>query len=288
IGEGDSEILRDFLPAEVLDGAFDSIKSEVKWQTMQHRGGEVPRLVAVQGMVRDDGFVPIYRHPADTQPGLSPFSPTIARIKDEVEGKIGHEVNHVLIQLYRRGQDNISEHSDKTMDIARESKIVNVSLGAQRTMVLRTKKGTTDGQFRQTPPDQNPPSRKIQRVILPHNSMFVLGAMTNMRWLHGIRPDKRETFLKSDAEKAFGGERISLTFRKISTFTDTNLQVIWGQGARGKTKEEAEPVSVGGTTEAEEMIIAFGKENHQSEFDWDQNYGKGFNVLDVVDVSSIS
>jgi alkylated DNA repair dioxygenase AlkB len=42
----------------------------------------------------------------------------------------------VLIQLYRTGADYISEHSDKTIDVVRGSRIVNVSLGARRTMTL--------------------------------------------------------------------------------------------------------------------------------------------------------
>jgi alkylated DNA repair dioxygenase AlkB len=49
----------------------------------------------------------------------------------------------VLIQLYRTGADYISEHSDKTIDVVRGSFIVNLSLGARRTMTLRTKKDAT-------------------------------------------------------------------------------------------------------------------------------------------------
>jgi alkylated DNA repair dioxygenase AlkB len=52
----------------------------------------------------------------------------------------------VLIQPYRTGAvraDYISEHSDKTIDVVRVSRIVNLSLGARRTMMLRTKKDDT-------------------------------------------------------------------------------------------------------------------------------------------------
>lgn len=109
---------------------------------------------------------PVYRHPADNSPPLSPFSPTVALIRVAVEKALNHPVNHALIQLYRDGNDAISEHSDKTIDVVRGSKIVNVSLGAQRTMVLRTKKDAIPASDTGTPN-----SRPTIRVPLPHNSM---------------------------------------------------------------------------------------------------------------------
>jgi hypothetical protein len=80
-------------------------------------------------------------------------------------------VNHALIQYYRGGQDYISEHSDKTIDVVRSSSIVNVSLGAQRTMMLRTKKdslATPRGESDEVSVDGK---RAVQRILLPHNSM---------------------------------------------------------------------------------------------------------------------
>jgi hypothetical protein len=43
-------------------------------------------------------------------------------------------------QWHRTGTDYISEQSDKTIDVVHSSRIVNLSLGARRTMTLRTKK----------------------------------------------------------------------------------------------------------------------------------------------------
>ncbi|CRK16323.1 hypothetical protein BN1723_017462, partial [Verticillium longisporum] len=103
---------------------------------MSHQGGEVPRKVAVQGLVAEDGSMPVYRHPADESPPLFPFTKTVLEIKAVVEEKLGHPLNHVLIQFYRDGNDYISEHSDKTLDIVKGSYIVNVSLGAERTMIF--------------------------------------------------------------------------------------------------------------------------------------------------------
>ena len=71
LGAGDSYLVTDFLPEDLAKVAFENLNTEVKWQTMQHRGkqsfcqngmicnfrkgGEVPRLVAVQGEVQEDG-----------------------------------------------------------------------------------------------------------------------------------------------------------------------------------------------------------------------------------------
>jgi len=37
-GAGDSYIATDFLPRDLAKIAFENLKTEVKWQTMQHRG----------------------------------------------------------------------------------------------------------------------------------------------------------------------------------------------------------------------------------------------------------
>jgi nicotinamidase-related amidase/alkylated DNA repair dioxygenase AlkB len=273
IGEGDSRIVRD---VNLPDDSFERIKAEVDWQKMYHLSGQVPRLVAVQGQPRPDGAVPIYRHPADESPPFKPFTSAVDEVRVAVEQILGHPLNHVLIQLYRDGQDRISEHSDKTLDIVRGSFICNVSLGAERVMVLRTKTSASESA------EETGSSRTSQRVPLPHKSLFVLGPKTNMRWLHGIRADKRPETTKSPKEQAFGGQRISLTFRHIGTFIDPVTNTIWGQGAVSKTLDQARSVVHGDPDETERLIGAFGQENRAAEFDWDAVYGGGFDVVNFV------
>ena len=280
IGEGDSRIFYDIIPKATVDDMFRHVRDEVRWQKMYHRTGEVPRLVAVQGEVGSDGSVPTYRHPADESPSVQCFSPTVSRIRDVAAKILQQPLNHVLIQFYRDGQDNISEHSDKTLDIVRGSSIVNVSLGAQRVMTLRTKRPAREG------PPSKTSTRQTQRVPLPHNSMFVLGQKTNMRWLHGVRADKRPSIEKSPAELAFSGERISLTFRHIGTFLNQDTGRIWGQGACAKSKSSAGKITNGDPAAIQNMIRAFGEENQRSDFDWEAEYGNGFDVLNFVTGSS--
>lgn len=113
LGAGDSRIIHDILDSPLADEVFELLKEEVGWQNMYHRSGKVPRLVAVQGEILEDGSIPIYRHPADESPRLFSFSPTVQKIRREVERILKQPFNHALIQLYRDGTDNISEHSDK-------------------------------------------------------------------------------------------------------------------------------------------------------------------------------
>ncbi|KAH9013226.1 hypothetical protein EDB85DRAFT_1899850 [Lactarius pseudohatsudake] len=62
-------------------------------------------------------------------------------IRAHVERALRRPFNHVLVQLYRTGTDytGLSEHSDKTTDVVRGSHIMCLSLGAPRTMTLKTK-----------------------------------------------------------------------------------------------------------------------------------------------------
>ena len=311
VGEGDSRILYDFIsdfvPVTGAAEVFGCLRHEVKWQQMYHRSGEVPRLVAVQGEVGSDDSVPIYRHPADEPPPLLAFSPLVQLIREHVEREVQHPINHVLIQLYRGGEDNISEHSDKTLDIVRGSVVVNYSVGAMRTMTLRTKRparpsasspmqpaashpgcidqhACDDSKAQRMATAAEPEQRTSQRIPLPHNSLFILGQATNQKWLHAIRADKRREHEKLDEELAFNCERISLTFRHIGTFVDPATSTIWGQGAKCKDRNGAGIIPVGDEMEKEgEMLVrAFGQENQQSEFDWDEHYGGGFDVVSFV------
>ncbi|THG98826.1 hypothetical protein EW145_g7363 [Phellinidium pouzarii] len=125
-GEGDTYLILDVLPPELATGAFERLREEVEWNTMSHRGGEVPRLVAVEGEIASDGGFPVYRHPADATPPLSAFSTTVERIRAHVSRLLGQPLNHALVQFYRHGGDYISEHSDKTIDVVRGSSIVNL------------------------------------------------------------------------------------------------------------------------------------------------------------------
>nr|POE56358.1 dna oxidative demethylase alkbh2 [Quercus suber] len=294
-----SRILYNLMPDKDAETILDDLNNEIEWQTMYHQTGEVPRLICCQGTVESDDTVPIYRHPSDQSIAVQDWSPWVNEVRKVAEQAVGHDLNHVLIQLYRSGSDYISEHSDKTLDIAHGSNIVNVSFGAQRTMRMRTKRGAPSASSTRT---MTGSQRTTHRIPLPHNSMLTMSLATNAEFLHGINADKRPAAELSEEEKAYKGQRISLTFRKIATFLTPATPVpqpqskragapraehpawkIFGQGATGKTRNKAQPVLNGVPEESARLIRAFGKENQHSPqngpFDWDAVYGKGSDVL---------
>ena len=55
MGEGDTRLVNGILHPDLENVAFERLRHEIRWRTMLHRGGEVPRLVAVEGDVGEDG-----------------------------------------------------------------------------------------------------------------------------------------------------------------------------------------------------------------------------------------
>ena len=250
IEDGDSYLIENILSSPIdISSIFDNLKSEVIFQTMSHKGGEVPRLISIQGNINNDGSYPIYRHPVDEFIKLAPFSPTVLFIKESLEQRFNQSLNHVLIQYYRNGYDYISEHSDKTLDILKDSNIYNVSFGASRYMTLRSKKSLplhTDEPLQQSTSDTHinttDNKRIINKVKLTNNSVFVLGWRTNQRYSHGIKRDKRQVSEKTIDELAYNSERISLTFRSIATYMHPS-GALYGQGAVLKSSPYEHPLT---------------------------------------------
>ncbi|MEZ4450597.1 MAG: isochorismatase family protein [Nannocystaceae bacterium] len=270
LGAGGTTLVCGGLHAVIDDPTFAALEAEIEWSSMLHRGGEVPRLVALQGDRTGDDAEPLYRHPADGQPPLAPWTSTVDRIRLEVQKIVGHPLNHGLLQLYRSGRDFIREHADKTLDVARPSRIVNVSIGRRRTMVLRPKDAPSGA-----------PAR-LQKIPLPSGSCLLMDLETNRRFAHAIRQEGA-----SDDD----GPRISLTFRHIGTWWDPETRAVWGSGGRTRDRQEAEAHARARAAlpeleraaweraEAERLLILFRAENLDPDFDV-AAYAEGFEVVD--------
>jgi len=268
--EGDSYLLHNVIDCDLAKTMFELIRDEIEWNKMDHRGGPVPRLISVQ-CDKEIDKEPIYRHPVDEYPPQIMWTPIVHKLKDAISEKLKQPFNHCLVQWYKGGLNYISEHSDKTLDMLKDSNVVNLSLGATRTMVLKKKIKNEKG------------VKEIVRIILPHNSLFVLGWKTNQMWTHSIQRDKRMDSIKKKDELAFGSHRISLTLRTIATFMTSDGK-LYGQGSKCKQVSnltENHAIDNDNLDEALEMLKAFSKENKDSDFDWNTNYGKGFNVLNL-------
>ena len=190
----------------------------------------------------------------------------------------------------------ISDHSDKTIDVDRNSKIVNFSVGATRVMILKKKKETkSDNSMNDV--------RHNQRYDLLNNSLFILGLRTNQFMYHTIRRDNRMQSLKRSDELMCEGQRISLTFRNICTFK-SRKNILIGQGAKlpnrncivsvsheekmivfEKEKVDFDQIAIEANDNQQsnafkQMIYAFGDENMKARsFEWEKAYGDGFNIV---------
>jgi len=254
---------------------FYNVKDEIQWGTMKHMGQDVPRFISIQSSVikiDDKILMPLYRHPVDSHPVQSEFTPFVRILKNRTEDILGlprDHYNHCLVQFYPDGKAHINDHSDKTLDIRPNTQIVNLSLGALRYMRIRNKVKDQNG------------SRQCVKFPMENGSVFSMGLQTNKEYHHGIHQDLRPNVIKSSDELAFDGGRISLTFRNIGTFVDQHGNIS-GQGAR--TEKIIDPEYCP-KKDALQMLKAFSNENHDNQFDWNENYGCGFNSigLNVID-----
>ncbi len=273
VGAGDCVYIKSILCSDEENLMFYLVKNEIKWGTMKHQGQDVPRLICIQSdivTVDDKILRPLYRHPVDQHPPQIEFTPFVKILKDRVEDILGfprNYFNHCLVQYYLDGRSHINDHSDKTLDIRPGTHIVNLSLGACRYMRIKNKIKNTNG------------SRESVKFPMENGSIFSMGLRTNKEFYHGIHQDMRPEKSKSLEELAFDSGRISMTFRNIGTFIDQD-QKICGQGAKKIIGLDYCPKS-----DALKMLKAFSFENHDNKFDWDINYGEGFNSigLDVID-----
>ena len=270
---GDSSLIENLLPNEELEIMINYMK-ELRlnggFEELKLKDGIAPRLIRQEYDNTDyiSLGIPIYRHPSDTRLKTFPFTIFVRKIRDHLSIMLNQSFNHCLIQFYRSSDDSISLHTDKTLDIAKNSSIVNFSIGAARTIMFskkKDKKRNGDGNI---------------RILLKNNSAFVLGWDSNKEYLHGIKPDKRGDAEKTWQELAYNKERISFTFRNIATFLkierDSAEYMLIGQGASNTTYSGTN-AKLEEEKDRKEMIAAFGIENRSSSFVWEELYGKGFN-----------
>lgn len=118
-----------------------------------------------------------------------PWTPTLERLRRQVEQAAGGEFNSVLLNYYRHERDSMGMHADDEPELGPRPLIASLSLGATRTLLLR---------------HRTRHDLKTLRLPLPHGSLLVMGGETQQHWKHGINKERRPL-----------GPRVNLTFRKI-------------------------------------------------------------------------
>ena len=118
-----------------------------------------------------------------------PWSTLLAEIKYNVEQVAGARFNSVLLNYYRNQRDSMGMHSDDEPELGPQPVIASLSLGAERTLVMKHRR------------DRGQP---VQRLTLASGSLLLMQGDTQRNWKHGINKLQRAC-----------GPRVNLTFRKI-------------------------------------------------------------------------
>jgi alkylated DNA repair dioxygenase AlkB len=164
----------DFLPAGVARAWFDEVRAAVAWEAqrrwMYDREIDVPRLVGHFPLAPEDAHAP----------------DAIRAAARQVIAATGVAFTSVGLNFYRDGRDSVAPHNDHLDEIAPESPIVLLSLGATRRMTIRMKAAP----------------RRVFHVDLAAGSLLLMSYETQLHYTHGV-PKTSEPV----------GPRISLAFR---------------------------------------------------------------------------
>jgi alkylated DNA repair dioxygenase AlkB len=166
---------------------FDQLTAEVPWR--QERilvWGKMhlqPRLVAWYGDRGSD-----YTYSGITLTPI-PWTDLLLEIKRRIETVTAASFNSVLLNYYRDNRDSMGFHSDDEPELGLRPVIASLSLGEERTLILKHK--------------LNKLAKPI-RLKLASGSLLLMKGETQRYWTHGVAKESRPC-----------GPRINLTFRQI-------------------------------------------------------------------------
>jgi alkylated DNA repair dioxygenase AlkB len=179
-----------FLPlAQAPDTVLRRLIDEVPWRAEKivvwGRSYPQPRLIAWYG---DAGMIYTY---SGIQLTPLPWTGTLLDIKKRVEAVAGTNFNSVLVNYYRDHRDSMGLHSDDEPELGKQPILASLSLGEDRTFILKHKRDK---------------DLKPVRLKLTSGSLLLMKGDTQRYWKHGI-----------DKETRLCGPRVNLTFRRILT-----------------------------------------------------------------------
>ena len=117
-----------------------------------------------------------------------PWTPLLARLRQDIEAITGYCYNSVLLNLYRDQHDSVGWHSDNERELGRAPVIASLSLGATRSFRLRHRERL----------------HAPLTISLTDGSLLLMAGETQRNWQHAVPKETREK-----------GPRINLTFRRI-------------------------------------------------------------------------
>jgi alkylated DNA repair dioxygenase AlkB len=172
-------------PAIILRRLIDEVSWRAESIVVWGRTYPQPRLIAWYG---DAGMNYTY---SGIQLTPLPWTETLLDMKSRVEAVIRTDFNSVLLNYYRDYRDSMGLHSDDEPELGEQPILASLSLGEERTFILKHKHNKT---------------LKPVRLKLASGSLLLMKGDTQRYWKHGI-----------DKETSPCGPRVNLTFRRILT-----------------------------------------------------------------------
>ncbi len=185
--DADVRYLNDFSLGRDPNSVLRLLIAEVPWRqdkiVVWGKMYSQPRLVAWYGDPASD-----YTYSGIKLTAL-PWTDLLREIKRQVETATAASFNSVLLNYYRDNRDSMGFHSDDEPELGERPVIASLSLGEERTFILKHK---TDKLV------------KPVRLRLASGSLLLMTGETQRYWKHGIAKETRAC-----------GPRINLTFRRI-------------------------------------------------------------------------
>jgi alkylated DNA repair dioxygenase AlkB len=175
------------VPERLRDSLLDELIARVPWRleniVVWGKTYPQPRLTAWYG----DGEA-YYTYSGITLNPLVWIDP-ILRIKGLVEAVSSESFNSVLLNYYRDNRDSMGLHSDDEFELGPRPIIASVSLGAERTLIMKHRRKQL---------------AEPVRLLLASGSLLLMKGETQRYWKHGIAKETRPC-----------APRVNLTFRRI-------------------------------------------------------------------------
>lgn len=173
-------------PAQA-DALRDALLDEIPWapHVLRIFGRDVP-TPRLSCWIGDAGAAYTYSGARFTPLA---WTPTVARLRDELRERHGLAFNSALANLYRDGRDTVGWHSDDEPELGPEPVIASLSFGAPRTFRLRARR-------------THAPALSLE---LAHGSLLVMAGATQRLYQHAL-----------PRRAGIAAPRINLTFRRIA------------------------------------------------------------------------
>ena len=177
-------IVRNWLPNEWATEFMNFLVKNIQWERHTHSMGVEQRLTYPMG---DPGVKHGYtQRKRDCKPWLE----QVEFFKNSFNTLFNTKINGALFNLYEKGQDYISYHSDSEV-LPPLDMVIAISLGQSRDFYFK-EKGTGE----------------VTKTVINNGDLMLMYGQTQNKYLHSVPK-------RTGANASAMGPRLSITFREL-------------------------------------------------------------------------